>query len=72
MAYTAVGALITAAMAHAPASTEKTAFAAEFATLQTLIQTHAASYSEAEALFMEQDLLKMASHCADALKDEPS
>lgn len=72
MAYTAVAALITAAMAHAPSSTEKTAFVSAIGTLQTLIQTHVASYSEAEALFMEQDLLKMASHVADALKDEPS
>jgi hypothetical protein len=69
MAYTANGALIDARMAHAPASTAKSALVVDLKAYQTELQTQIAALGEVQALSLESRLLELAEYTADALKD---
>jgi hypothetical protein len=67
MAYTANGAVIDAAMAHAPSSAAKTAFVTDVKAVQTEIQTQVATYPESVACQIEAKLVEFASFLASNL-----
>lgn len=69
MAYTYDSAKLTAAMAHAQASTTKTEFATDLGALLTELDTQKANYSEAVAAQLEVQILDLASTIASAIKD---
>lgn len=69
MAFAADTALITAAMAHAPASTAKTAIIVDITSLQAEIENQTAILSDEAALKINDKVLEVARMFADELRD---
>jgi len=68
MAYSAVGAVIDAAMAQAGASSAKTAFVTDLKAVQTEIATQSATLKEPVQCQIEAKLVDLASFIADQLR----
>ena len=70
MSFTATNALITAAMAHCPSSSAKTALIADLIAFQDELATQTAVWlNDAEPLGLQEILLELARKTADSLKD---